>query len=347
MDRPQSLRRRSGRAKFRRATAWQDKPLHERIHELEPVAKGHLAHPRDLRDRLLRASLSARQGGQVDRGRRGARGREGHRTVDLLQLLQDLQGLRLDRRAEAEPGAEPADVVRRAGRRDAQREGAQEGPVRLADRFLADTGHLLKLVEGSGHAVDSARGVYGRRDDCLNRSAADEALLEGLLADETGFVLHRLRKAHEGCDPVEGADRLRQAPLARSRMAGVPLEFSHAVELLPLPQRDRVPSGVLVRQRDYGREAGRPGDVAPGGPRPGETVVLLYGIGGPLGPLVDRALTDHKTAGIAHEFAARIVPDEMLTAALGTCAVLFDDRRYGRAGGHGPPGSPSPSVGPS
>src|SRR2546428_3939942 len=134
------------RADFRGATPRQDELLHEALHELEAVAERHLTDARDLRDRLLRAALPARQGREVNRGRRGPRTRQGHRAVDLLEFFEDLLGLGLDRVRQAEPRAEPAHVVRRPGGRDAQHQCPQEGAIRFADRLLADARHLLQLI---------------------------------------------------------------------------------------------------------------------------------------------------------------------------------------------------------
>src|SRR5207247_3276994 len=151
--------------------------------------------------------------------------------------------------------------------------------------------------------VDPARRVHRRRDDRLDRAAADEASFQRLLADETRFVLDRAGEAHERCDAVERADRLGQASLSGPGMARVALQLPHAIELLALPERDRVPAGVPVRERDDRREAGGTGDVAARSSRPREAIVFLDGVRGPLRSFVDGTLTDHKAAGIADELA--------------------------------------------
>src|SRR6059036_751149 len=91
------------RAHFRRTTAWQHQLLHEPLHELEAVAERHLTDAGDLRDRLLRAALAARQGREVNRGRRRTRGRQGHRAVDLLEFFENLLRLGLDRVRQTKP----------------------------------------------------------------------------------------------------------------------------------------------------------------------------------------------------------------------------------------------------
>src|SRR6266508_5512424 len=118
-------------------------------------------------------------------------------------------------------------------------------------------------------------------------------------------------------------------------MARVALQLPHAVELLALPERNRVPTGVLVRERDDRREAGSSGDVAAGSSRPREAIVFFDGIRRPLGSFVNRALTDHEAAGIADELAARVVAHEVLAPAFGTDPILLDDRICRRSGRHG------------
>src|SRR5713226_889725 len=326
---------RVSRANFRGAAPWQDHLLHEPFHELEAVAQRHLAHPGNLCDRLLRPAFAGGQRGEVDRRRGGPRRREGHRAIDLLQFLQDLVGLGFDGVAEAQTGTKAAHVVRRPGRRDAERQAPKQGPVRLADRLLADPGDLLQLIEGPRHAIDPAGRVDGGRDDRLDGPSANESLLQGLPADEPGLVLHRSGQAHRGGDPVQGSNRLGQASLARARVAGMPLELPHPVKLLSFPQRDRVPAGVLVRERDDGREARGTRHIAARGARAREPIVLLDRVRRPFRALVDRTLADHETARIADKLAARVVAHEVLTATFRTDSVFFDDRIVRRRGRHG------------
>src|SRR5437899_12373219 len=120
-------------------------------------------------------------------------------------------------------------------------------------------------------------------------------------------------------------------------MAGVTLEFAHSIELLPLSQRDRVPAGVLVRERDDRRQCGRTGDGASGRSGAREPVVFFHGIRGPLGALVDRTLADYQATGIADKLTARVVAHEMLAAAFRAGPVLFDHWFCRRAARHGMP----------
>ena len=120
-------------------------------------------------------------------------------------------------------------------------------------------------------------------------------------------------------------------------MAGVTLELAHSIELLPLSQRDRIPAGVLVRERDDRRQAGRTGDVASGRSGAGEPVVFFHGIRGPLGALIDRTLADYQATGIADKLAARVVAHEMLAATFRADPVLFDHWFCRRAARHGMP----------
>src|SRR3972149_5228320 len=128
-------------------------------------------------------------------------------------------------------------------------------------------------------------------------------------------------------------------PRPRPGVARVVLELAHPVELLPLFERDRVAPGVLRRERDDGREARGPCDDAPRRPRPGEPLVLLRGVRGPFGALVDCALAHDEPAGVAHELASRVVPHEVLAPALRAGTLFVDDRlRVGAAGHADAPG---------
>src|SRR2546428_14129121 len=109
-------------------------------------------------------------------------------------------------------------------------------------------------------------------------------------------------------------------------MAGVTLELAHSIELLPLSQRDRIPAGVLVRERDDRRQAGRTRDVASGRSSSGEPVVFFHGIGGPLGALVDSTLADYEATGIADKLAPREVAHSRFAAAFGADRGLSDHR---------------------
>src|SRR2546422_3125239 len=177
----------------------------------------------------------------------------------------------------------------------------------------------------------------GCGNDRLDRPTADQALLEGLLADETSFVLHRTGQAHQRSNAVEVPNRLRQTSLSGARVAGVTLEFSHPVELLSLPERDRVTARILVRERNHGRESRRARDVASRSARPREAVVLFDGVRGPLRSFIDRTLTDHEAARIADELAARVIAHEVLAPAFGADPVFFDDRFRRRTARHGHP----------
>src|SRR5205807_2147100 len=227
-DRANSGRQLVSRPDLRRAASRQDQLLHETFHELESIAQGDFADARDLGDRLLRAPLAGRQRCEVDGGRGGPRGGQGHRAVDLLEFLENLVGLGLDRVAQAESRAEATHVVGRPRRRHSEGEGPQEGAVGLADRLLPDARHLLQLVEGPRHAVDPARGVHRGGDDGLDRAAADESFLQGLLADETGLVLHRPREAHQRGDAVQGPNRLGQTAFSGPRVPRVSLQLPHS-----------------------------------------------------------------------------------------------------------------------
>src|SRR6267378_3596103 len=314
------------RANLRRATAWQGQLVHETLHELEAVSEGHLAHAGNLGNRLLRPALTARQGRKVDRRGGSPRGAQGHRVIDLLEFFENLVGLRLHGVAQPETGTETADIVHRPGGRDAERQRPKARAVRFADRLLADAGHLLQFVQRPWDSVDSTRSVHGGGDDGFDGTTSDESPLEGLLANEPRLVLDGSRKAHERSDTVEGSDRLRQTAFSGTRVARMALELPHPVELLPLPQRNRVPSGILIRKRDDRRESRRARNVAPRRPGPSQAVVLLNRIGGPLRPLVNRTLADDETAGIADKLAARVVAHEVLAATFRTDTVLFHDR---------------------
>src|SRR5205823_11649586 len=93
------------------------------------------------------------------------------------------------------------------------------------------------------------------------------------------------------------------------------LELAHPVELLSLPQRDRVPAGVAVRQGDDRRQTRRARDVAAGSPGPREAVILFNGIGGPLRPFIDCALTHDQATRVADELASRVIAHEVLAPA--------------------------------
>src|SRR5207245_9336470 len=152
---------------------------------------------------------------------------------------------------------------------------------------------------------------------------ADEALLQSLFADETGFVLHRTGQAHQGRNAVERTDRLGQATLAGTRVAGMTLEFAHPVELLALAKRDRVAPRVLVRERNHGRESGRASDVAARSPRAREAVIFFDRIGRPFGTFIDRSLADHEAARLADTLHAPRGGHEVVAPASGGAPALF------------------------
>src|SRR6058998_841216 len=123
----------------------------------------------------------------------------------------------------------------------------------------------------------------------------------------------------------------------RTRMAGMTLEFAHPVELLALAERDRVAPGVLVRERNHGREPGCARDVAARSPRAGEAVILFDRVGGPLGAFINRPFADHETARIADKLAARVVAHEVLAPTFRADPVFFHDRFRWRTARHDQP----------
>src|SRR3989454_5678334 len=260
----------------RNPPAGEDEALHVLlVHEPEPVPQSDLADARDLRDRFLRAPLALGQARQIDRGRSGPDRTKGRGRIRSLDLLDDPEGLGVHVLAEAELGAEAAHVVRGLRGRDAQPQLPQEGAVGLSDDLLSDARRLLEFVEGPRYAGDAARGIDRGSDEGLNRTAAQEASLEGLLADEPGFLTHRAGQSQEGGHSVHGTEGLREAALPGPRVTRVPLELPDPVELLPLLHRDHVPAGVAVRGWDHGRQAHPSCREAPRRAGPGKLVALF------------------------------------------------------------------------
>src|SRR5437899_1910080 len=205
------------------ATPWQDELLHEALHELEAVAERHFTDARDLRDRLLRAALPARQGREVDRGRGGPRGGQGHRAVDLLEFFENLLGLCLDRVRQAEPRAEPAHVVRRPGGRDAKRD-------RVAPRVLVrERNHGRESGRASDVAARSPRAreavIFFDRigrpfGTFIDRSLADHEAAR--IADKLAarVVAHEVLAPAFRADPVLFHDRFRRRTARHDQPSG-------------------------------------------------------------------------------------------------------------------------------